>query len=303
MPKARLGVALLVPGPLADEVNGLRRALGDGALGRIPPHITLVPPVNVREDRLAEALAVLRAAAAATRPLQLALGPAGTFAPVNPVVFLSVGDDQAVGQLRALRDSAFAEPLARPLTWPWVPHVTLADEAEPARIEAALAALVDYRAEARFDRVHLLREGPGRVWEPVADAAFAAPAVIGRGGLPLELTISDQPDPEAAALVLGAGRPFAVTARRDGHVVGTATGVTAGGQDGEAVLWSVVVDAAQRRQGIGSHLLAAVASLAADRGCTSIAAAGPVASADELAGFLRRLGWADDDGRLRRRLG
>lgn len=60
MPKARLGVALLVPGALGGEVNGLRRALGDGALGRIPPHITLVPPVNVGEDRLPAALALLR---------------------------------------------------------------------------------------------------------------------------------------------------------------------------------------------------------------------------------------------------
>lgn len=303
MPKARVGVALLVPGPLAGEVNGLRRALGDGALGRIPPHITLVPPVNVREDRLPEALAVLRAAAAATRPLHLMLGPVGTFQPVNPVVYLEVGDGEAVDQLRALRDGVFAGPLARPLTWPWVPHVTLADEADPARIEAALIALAGYRAEARFGRVHLLQEGPGRAWEPVADAAFAVPAVVGRGGLPVELTVSNRLDPESTALVLGAGRPFAVTARREGQVVGTATGVTGGAPDGEAVLWSVVVDAAQRRQGIGSHLLAAVASLVADRGCTSIAAAGPVASADELAGFLRRLGWADDDGRLRRRLG
>src|SRR5687767_10146098 len=60
MPKARLGVALLLTGQLGHEVDGLRRALGDGALGRIPPHLTLVPPVNVRDDRMADALAVLR---------------------------------------------------------------------------------------------------------------------------------------------------------------------------------------------------------------------------------------------------
>ncbi len=57
VPKRRLGVALLIPAPLDREIDGLRRAVGDGALGRIPPHLTLVPPVNVREDRLGEALA------------------------------------------------------------------------------------------------------------------------------------------------------------------------------------------------------------------------------------------------------
>ena len=304
VPTARVSVALLVPDRLAGEVDGLRRALDDGALGRIRPHITLVPPVNVPEDRLAEALAVLRSAAAAvTQPLRLALGPVATFLPVNPVVYLQVGDGGAVERLRALRDAVFSEPLARPLTWPWVPHVTLAGEVEPARIDAALLALSGYRAIARFDRVDLLREGPGRVWEPVADAAFDVPAVVGRGGLPLELTVSDRLDPEAAALVLGAGRPFAVTACRDGQVVGSAVGTAGGTEAGEGVLWSIVVGEEQRRQGIGSHLVAAVVSLAADRGCTSIVAAGAPASVGELAGFLRRLGWVDDAGRLRRLLG
>ena len=138
----RLGVALLLPAPLDAEVDGLRRALGDGSLGRIPAHLTLVPPVNVREDRLAEALAVLRAAGAATRPFTVTLGPPASFLPDSPTLYLAVGDGAHV---RALRDRVFVDPLARPLTWPFVPHVTLADEAGPARIDAALAALSDYR--------------------------------------------------------------------------------------------------------------------------------------------------------------
>ncbi|HVM02638.1 MAG TPA: 2'-5' RNA ligase family protein, partial [Acidimicrobiales bacterium] len=194
MPKARLGVALLLPPAVAAEVDGLRRALGDGALGRIPAHLTLVPPVNVREDRLGDALAVLRSAAAATRPLRLALGPPATFLPDNPVLYLVVGGD--LDGLSALRQAVFADPLARPLTWPWVPHVTVADEAEPGRIAAALEALADYRADVTVERVHLLREGPGRAWAPIADAPLAAAAVVGRGGLPVELVVSERPDPE-----------------------------------------------------------------------------------------------------------
>lgn len=217
-----------------------------------------------------------------------------------------------------LRDGVFTEPLARALTWPWVPHVTLADEAEPARIAAAVAALAGYEVDVLIDRVHLLREGPGRVWVPIADAPFAAPAVVGCGGLPLELTVTDRPDPEALALVAGPGRPFAVTARRDGIVVGTAAGV-AGPQEpsacgeagvemggearGEAVLTWLVVRPGERRRGIGSHLVAAVASAAADRGCSSIRFALAPGSGDELAELLRRLGWVDVPGGLRRSLG
>ena len=91
MPRRRLGVALLVPPPVAVEVDGLRRALGDPSRRRIPPHLTLVPPVNVREEDLGAALDVLRRAARAVPPLDLRLGPAATFHPVNPVVYLAVG--------------------------------------------------------------------------------------------------------------------------------------------------------------------------------------------------------------------
>jgi 2'-5' RNA ligase len=66
-----LGVALLLPDPAATEVDGLRRALGDGSLGRIPAHLTLVPPVNVRADDMPAALDLLRRAATQTRPLDL----------------------------------------------------------------------------------------------------------------------------------------------------------------------------------------------------------------------------------------
>ena len=296
MPNARLGVALLLPPGVAAEVDGLRRALGDGSLGRIPPHLTLVPPVNVREDRLGDALAVLRAAAARTRPFGLGLGPPATFLPATPVVHLAVddGDGAGLAALAALREAVFAEPLARPLTWPWVPHVTLADEAQPDRIAAAVTALAGYRVQVRFERVHLLQEGRGRVWEPLADAPFAPPAVVGRGGLPVELVTSVQPDPEARALAARAtapasGEPFAVTARRDGVVVGTAAG---GVHGAEAELGCLVVAEAERAQGVGTRLLAAVESLAAERGCSSVVAR--PAPGEELAAFLRRRGWRDD---------
>ena len=165
MPKARLGVALLVPPPLDAEIDGLRRAVGDPALGRIPAHLTLVPPVNVREVK--EAVAVLRRAAAPARPIRLELGPPATFLPDNPVLYLSVHGE--LDDLQALRDRVFKPPLERTLTWPFVPHVTLADDTTPERIQAALTALADYRAEATFNAVTLLQEGPGRVWTPLAD--------------------------------------------------------------------------------------------------------------------------------------
>ena len=298
MPKARLGVALLLPPAAAAEVDGLRRAVEDGVLGRVPAHLTLVPPVNVRADRMGAALAVLRAAAAALgpAPVTLTLGPPATFLPDAPVLYLAVGGD--LDRLRALRDAVFTDPLSRSLTWPWVPHVTLADEADPARIAAALDVLAGYRVEVAFDRVHLLEEGPGRVWAPLADAPFGPPAVVGRGGLALVLAQSELLDPEAAALLtrplpssappagalLDNGRVRVVTARRDGAPVGLAA--TAG-----AVLTGLVVAPAHRGQGIGTHLLAAAASAAAAHGCTELTAGAELTA--EVGDFLRHRGWHD----------
>jgi 2'-5' RNA ligase len=301
MAKVRLGVALLVPHPLDREIDTLRRATGDGTFGRVPAHLTLVPPVNVREDRMADALAVLRSAAAATRPFRVSLGPPTTFLPDNPVLYLPVekGGAEVVG----LRERVFREPLARPLTWPFVPHVTVADEADPSCIAAAQVALAGYRTDVSFDRLHLLQEGGGRVWAPIADAALGAPAVAGRGGLPVELWMGDQLDPEAREFsvrewhALGLAElavplpheRMAISARREDKVAGVATGWARGEV---AHLCNLVVGAADRGQGIGSRLLTAFQSTALERGCRRAMCRVKVGSQGH--GFLGHRGWQED---------
>ncbi len=277
-------------------VDALRLALGDPALGRIPAHLTLVPPVNVRGDRLADALAVLRGAAAASSPLDLTLGPPATFLPDNPVLYLAVSDP--TGRLGTLRDVVFVEPLSRPLTWPFVPHVTLADEAPPERIRAGLAALSSFTVDVRVDKIHLLQEMDGRRWEPIADAVLSAPAVVGRGGLELELTRSERPGPDAAAFASAQWRieggphderSFAITARREGTVVGVAEGRLEGDT---AHLGDLIVDRACRGEGVGTQLLLAVESLAASERCTSLTVRTEAGSRGEA--FYRGRGWVTD---------
>jgi 2'-5' RNA ligase/GNAT superfamily N-acetyltransferase len=294
VPKARLGVALLVPEPVTHELDGLRRALGDGTLDRIPPHLTLVPPVNVRGDRLDDALLVLRQAAAATRPFRLGIGPPASFLPVNPTLYLTV--EEGADDVQRLRDRVFRPPLERPLTWPFVPHLTIADEIDPNRIRTALDVLADYRTEVAIDRVHLLEEGPGRVWTPIADVPFAAPAVIGRGGWPVEVATTERLDPVAAAFAAEQwgddGRTrVAFTARRDGRVVGTATG-WAEPPGGAAYLSDLIVDATTRGEGIGSHLLAAFESWAARHGAIRLRVRTEAGGRAEQ--FYRDRGWREE---------
>jgi 2'-5' RNA ligase/GNAT superfamily N-acetyltransferase len=292
MARQRLGVVLLVPQPLATQIDGLRRALGDGALGRIPPHVTLVPPVNVAERDLPSAFAVVRQAAAAIEPLELRVGPVATFAPVNPVAYLAVaGAAGQVDALAGLRKGCLAGPLDRPQQHEFVPHVTIADEMVAARLDGVGTVLADFAADVTVDRVHVLAEQPGRMWVPIADMPLGAPpAVVGRGGLPLELSVTGRPDLEAAALLAidaePAGLPFAVAARRDGAVIAAAWGWTAGGRLEVADL---VVAAAHRGQGIGRHLVAAIEDVGRRRSCTRAGTAAPLGGAP--ASLLRSCGW------------
>lgn len=292
MARQRLGVVLLVPQPLATQVDGLRRALGDGALARIEPHITLVPPVNVAERDMPAALAIVRRAAADTPSLQLSVGPVATFHPVNPVAYLSVdGIDGNIERLHALRAACLAGPIERKTEHAFVPHVTVAEDLAQERIGAAVTALGDFRSDVTFERVHVLAEQPGRVWRPIADAPLgAATGVVGRGSLPLELVVSGRPDVEAAALLAiesePSGLPFAISARRDEAVVAAAWGWSVGSRLEVADL---IVASAHRGQGIGHHLLAAIEGLGGRRGCTIAGIAAP--SAGAAAAVLSGSGW------------
>jgi len=235
-------------------------------LDRVPPHLTLVPPVNVREDDVGAALATVRTAAGRSRPIALELGPPATFLPVSPVLYLAVGGGT---ELQRLRDEVFQPPLARSLTWAFVPHVTIADQMDEGRIAAALTALADYRVSVVFDAVHVLQEGPGRVWTPVADVLLGPEVVIGRGGLPLTLTVSTVLDPEALAVALAelvpsGAAPLVVTARRDGRVVGVLQGWTAG-VSGQVT--SIAIAPEAMADDVDRHLLAEARSQAAAREC------------------------------------
>lgn len=106
--------------------------------------------------------------------LRLRLGPATTFLPVTPTVHLAVGGHSLDALLRLRALLVGSEPLDRADPHDFVAHVTLAQELlPPERIEAAIELFAAWRAEVRFDRVHVLRQGDDRVWAPMADARLS----------------------------------------------------------------------------------------------------------------------------------
>lgn len=298
--------ALVLDGRAAAEVDGLRRALRPSLVDRVPPHITLLAPVNVRDDAAESALALLRRAAAASRPIAVELGPVATFLPRSPVLYLRVSGD--VDELEALRARLAAGPLAPPQgrePRAFVPHVTLTNRAEHAAAATLTEALSGFRLPVSFTRLTLLEQdvaAEGHPWNEIADAALGTPAVVGRGGLDVELSVSGRLDPSVARWATGASdadareaygpswspdAPFAVVARHRGELLGVATGEVRGDC---CELRRLIVAPEHRRAGVGSHLLRFVERLAAERGCERVRlrtiAAGPAE------GFYTRRGYA-----------
>src|ERR687896_1188900 len=165
MTRPRLGVVARLPEPLATHVQAWRRALGDPAAERIVPHLTLVPPQTVAERDLDRAVALVERAAAEAVPFLVELDGAATFLPDSPVAYLAVREG---GPALADLEAALQEsPLDR-RTHSFHPHVTLAQDLPPDRIEATARELAGFRAAFPVRELAVLREerdeGRERVW-------------------------------------------------------------------------------------------------------------------------------------------
>jgi 2'-5' RNA ligase/N-acetylglutamate synthase-like GNAT family acetyltransferase len=277
----------MVPGVAAVEIDGLRRALSSPDIDRIRPHVTVVPPVNVREGEVAEACAVVRSAAAESPPLALELGPAASFLPVNPVCYLAVtGSDRALALLSTLSRRLARGPLGPPASravQPFVPHVTVKRNMEPGQLASALTVLAGYRTQVVFEDVTVLEyDEAERRWNSLLAVALRRPVTVGRGGVEIELSLSRQLDPVALewsrrewqqfsvkqyGVRFRADEPLVVTARMRGLVVGVAELELRGDT---CRLARLIVGAGHRGSGVGRQLLRAVEDEAAVRGCVQV---------------------------------
>jgi 2'-5' RNA ligase/GNAT superfamily N-acetyltransferase len=294
----RLAVALVMPRPVASEIDGMRRAFGvDPAY--IPPHITLVPPVNVDSAQMGEVLSGLRDAGdAAGAPLFLDLGPLDTFLPSNPVLFLRVGGE--LDRLGELRRRCLSGRLDRPDPRPFVPHVTITRGLSSDDDATARRMLGGFRTQVELDRLHLLvqvtTDVQGRHWTPTADVLLAPRHTVGTGGLEVELTTTQIADPEIRSLVrsfgsgllpiAGGSDAFVVAARHEGRPVGAAWGTVSGRV---ALVVGAIVVPDWRRRGVGAHLVATLEHHASRRGASAIEA--PVGLDEPADALFESRGW------------
>ncbi|MBW8486918.1 2'-5' RNA ligase family protein [Actinomadura parmotrematis] len=169
-----IGVAVPIPEPYGGWLQRTREALGDPLARAIPTHVTLLPPTDVPAGDLGCVEDHLRSVAAGQRGFRIRLRGTGTFRPVSPVVFVALAD--GAGGCERLQAAVMSGPLARALTFPYHPHVTIAHHLPDEVMDRAVKELADFRAEFEVRRFALYEHGADGVWRPRRDF------VLGAGG-------------------------------------------------------------------------------------------------------------------------
>jgi 2'-5' RNA ligase len=168
-----IGVALPIPEPFLAELGAYRERFGDPLAHAIVAHITLVPPMAVRDEaHLAAVVAHLGMVAAGLRPFPLVLAGAGTFRPVSPVVFVPIAEGER--HVRSIEAEVRRGPLDRPLQFPFHPHVTVAHDLAEEWLDQAEEALEPYRAAFDVAGLGLFVQSADGVWRQRVEFPFGA---------------------------------------------------------------------------------------------------------------------------------
>lgn len=170
MAKRNIGVAIEVPQPHGRHLQRWRQRLGDPAAMRVPPHVTLLPPTAVLNERLPVVEEHLRRIAAEEAAFTITLRGTGTFRPVSPVTFVQLA--AGISDCERLEARVRSGPLFRELKFNYHPHVTVAQDVDEPALERGFEALATYTATFEVWGFTLFEEGADRVWRPQRDFSF-----------------------------------------------------------------------------------------------------------------------------------
>lgn len=164
-----LGVAIEIPEPFGSAIDTARLGY-EPSMGRMPAHITLLPPVDVDTDVLPSVIDHLAAVAVRLEPFEVELHGTGTFQPVSPVVFIALS--RGISSCERAEALVRADMLAVDSRFPYHPHVTLAHDVSDELLARAFEDFTDFRARFTVSQMHLFRlldDG----WHSVQAFAFA----------------------------------------------------------------------------------------------------------------------------------
>jgi 2'-5' RNA ligase len=168
-----IGVAVEIPGPWAQQRQDARERFGDPLARAIPAHLTLLPPTAVSPPALSTIDEHLDAVGRSLPRFELVLAGTDTFRPVSPVVFVRVQEGGAACD--RLQRTVRTGPLARELTFPFHPHVTVAHHLDDDALDHAAKELADFAAAFEVLDFVLYEHGTDGVWRPRRRFGFGSP--------------------------------------------------------------------------------------------------------------------------------
>lgn len=140
-----VGVAVPVPSPWREVLDQARIASGDPFGETVPAHLTLLGPTEIDAGDLAAAQARLDEVSAAFGPFNLHLRGTGSFRPVTEVVFVAVVD--GIAGCERLEAAIRSGPMARERSFPYHPHITVAQNVPSEALDWAFDELSGFEAK------------------------------------------------------------------------------------------------------------------------------------------------------------
>ncbi|GAA1522762.1 2'-5' RNA ligase family protein [Dactylosporangium maewongense] len=162
-----IGVAIDLPDPWGSELTAARLAAGDPAAAHVPAHVTLLGPTVVAAADLPAIDRHLTEVAGRHAAFTVRLRGTGTFRPLTQVVFVAVA--AGIGECERLHEAVqAATEIEAAASYPYHPHVTVAHNVAPERLDAAFADLAGYEAVFDVDGFALFEHDESGRWQPYA---------------------------------------------------------------------------------------------------------------------------------------
>jgi 2'-5' RNA ligase len=168
-----LGVVVPIPEPWAQLLVDWRAKVGDPQANVVPPHVTLLPPTEVAVADRTAISAHLAEVARRHPPFEMHLSGTGTFSPVSEVVFVTVA--KGIGNCELLATDVRTGPLARPLSFPYHPHVTVAHDVPAGMLEFAYNGLADLSAAFPVESFTEFEQTPSGAWAVAREYRLTGP--------------------------------------------------------------------------------------------------------------------------------
>lgn len=170
--RRNIGVALAVPSPFAEEIDGWRQRFGDPAAELMGAHITLLPPTMLQD--IDPVMVHLHEVGRRHQAFPIKLRGTSTFRPLSAVVYVRVA--QGRDEIVTLESDVRSGPLRRSLRFEYQPHVTVAQDLPEEVLTQAQHQLADYEAEFTAEKITVFEQDRAGKWNPLADFPLLAAA-------------------------------------------------------------------------------------------------------------------------------